>query len=318
MSSSGADSIIATLSLTERPVSSSWSQCSPWKDAQVEFTDKRKLPSLPRLSISSEWADSVIQRALYKESLEKRRGKDRAIKCLTGLFRLYALLFERIIVTDANLIDGALLSKVIKRLDTKDRQVIVGYCRDSTNIDQAAINFLTKEETTEQGVKCRKFADVEISSYVPRDENELSNLRKDAVGIVLGEKPAIDNLFELSNRCKLFEPIRSNIDILTDEGKEPIIRLSTFTKGLWSLIPQSSLFDAVGRHPIQFDSGYLSGLGAEPRTLMPPINENSGALLGPLIAKHLPSGASSDSVVSKVESFESPVLPSRTLKCTSI
>jgi hypothetical protein len=312
MSSSGADSIIATLSLTERPVSSSWSQCSPWKDAQVEFTDKRKLPSLPRLSISSEWADSVIQRALYKESLEKRRGKDRAIKCLTGLFRLYALLFERIIVTDANLIDGALLSKVIKRLDTKDRQVIVGYCRDSTNIDQAAINFLTKEETTEQGVKCREFADVEISSYVPRDENELSNLRKDAVGIVLGEKPAIDNLFELSNRCKLFEPIRSNIDILTDEGKEPIIRLSTFTKGLWSLIPQSSLFDAVGRHPIQFDSGYLSGLGAEPRTLMPPINENSGALLGPLIAKHLPSGASSDSVVSKVESFESPVLPSRT------
>jgi hypothetical protein len=241
----------------------------------------------------------------------KWRRKNRAIKCLAGLFRLYALLFERIIVTDANLIDGALLSKVIKRLDAKDRQVIVGYCRN-TKIDEAAINFLTRELTTEQGVKYRKFANVEISSYVPKDENELNNLRNDAEGIVLGEKSPTDNLVELSKRCKLFEPIRSNIATLTDGGNKAIINLSTFTKGLWSLIPQSSLFDVVGRHPIQFDSRYLSGLDADARTLMPPIKENSGALLGPMIAKHLPSGARSESVAYKVESFELPVLPSRT------
>jgi hypothetical protein len=230
------DNRLRAISLTERPISSSWASCNAW--TELKENDHCKGKPLPRLMLASEWGDSVIQRALALKA-RKTNDQETAIACLTGLFRLYALLADRVIFTDANLIDGALLGSVVDRFDSQDRRSLIAYCRRE-ELEDAAVALLTKD--------CSGFKipneDFELSSFFEKDNNK-KTLRKKRVG---NSKKGFEGsswqiLEQLAKAEDKYELPFNNVKIL--QGGSDKLQTATFSKGLHSLVPQTSLLDSM-------------------------------------------------------------------------
>ncbi|MCE2752353.1 MAG: hypothetical protein LW720_10735 [Pirellula sp.] len=237
-----ANPSLRALALTERPISAAWSQCTAWENFRLDETatsDKSttidRPEALPRLSLSTEWADSVIQKLLSILAKNMPNGDELALSFLTGMLRVYALIFERIQLTDANLLDGVFLTRALLRLDATDRIAFTAFCRNQS-FPASTIQFLTKK--TQRGL--------EIGSM------HLSTAWEDSPKVPVGK--LIRNKSESARMKQLrsipaFHGVIENLDRLTSL-QENGPRIVSTTTGLWSLIPQSGLLDALAGQAI--------------------------------------------------------------------
>jgi len=138
---------IRSLALTERPISAAWSRRSLWSPSfQSAMKDSGSFrPQMPRLILASEWFDTPIQKLLLNVERKRNvaRAKHRARDFLTGLLRLYLLLFDEVMITDAEIIDGVLLVSALDRLSPSEISRVSIRARDS-GLAGSAVRFLAR------------------------------------------------------------------------------------------------------------------------------------------------------------------------------
>lgn len=100
------------LELTERPISrGAWSRQVIWGPERLQWG-----PSLPKLALATEWADSFVQLAVSEASEPSERDavNKQVVDFLRGLFRLYTLIYDEIVIPDASVLDGRFLHEVVQ------------------------------------------------------------------------------------------------------------------------------------------------------------------------------------------------------------
>lgn len=126
------------LTLSERPTSrAAWSARVRW-EAPAD-TGIQLVKPVPRLRLSTEWADSYVQRIIFKENAEG------ATLMLRTLLQVYSILFDEISFTDASILDGTLMTKVLQLVPETHSQCCV-FARGHTLLESAHDFLLTKDK----------------------------------------------------------------------------------------------------------------------------------------------------------------------------
>jgi hypothetical protein len=208
MVSNSDKSDLRPLALTERPISPAWSHRAQWECVKLQDERLRTASGDCRLSVqrqhrlvlATEWADGPIQKLLCSGANIKRRSK--ACSMLTGLLRLYALLFDEIALTDAAIMDGQLIMPAIETLSASEIANISVHSRAET-MQASAVKFLTKKEPNAP----RLFGAPQLSSIAERPWEGLSeeHLKID------GNTPD-ENLDFLIRKFPCLEPLRERVE----------------------------------------------------------------------------------------------------------